>query len=65
MGREFVKVMGITIALPSSILGIFFLLKHLATQGIIPEWAIPLGIIIIVLNTFFLIWIYVKRKKTP
>jgi hypothetical protein len=65
MGKEFVKIMAITIALPSSILGIFFILRYLNIQGYIPDWAIPLGIIFIVINTFFLIWMYVKRKKNP
>jgi len=57
------KVVAIAIGLPSSILGVFFVVYYLIQNGHIPAWLGMLFIIIIIVYLFYLMVRNVYRKK--
>lgn len=62
-GIKFMKIMGLTMALPSTIIGVSYFAYLLIEKGIIPSW---LGLVIILVaigNIFFLIIRGLKNKK--
>lgn len=58
-----VKVVGIAVGLPSSILGIFFVVYFLIEKGHIPAWLGMMFIIIIIVYLFYLMVRNVYKKK--
>ena len=57
-GRKFWLVMGLALGLPSTIVGVFFLLYYLVQNQII-SWNIALGIIIVVVG--YMLFLMVKN----
>lgn len=58
-----IKVVGIAVGLPSSILGIFFVVYFLIEKGHIPAWLGMLLIITIIIYLFYLMVRNVYKKK--
>jgi len=56
--KKFMLVMGLAVALPSSIIGIFFLLYELVRNGII-SWNVLLMLLLVVI--FYFLFLMVKN----
>jgi len=56
--RKFWLVMGLALGLPSTIVGVFFLLYYLVQNGVI-GWNMALGIIILVVG--YMLYLMVKN----
>lgn len=57
-GRKFWLVMGLALGLPSTIVGVFFLLYYLVQRQII-SWNLALGLIIVVVG--YMLFLMVKN----
>ena len=56
-------VLGLAMALPSSIIGVFFVLWYLMEQGHIDLWHLVLILVLVIVNTLFLMVRYVSLKQ--
>ncbi len=62
--KKYAIVVGLALGLPSTILGVFAILYHLVQENLI-SWNIALGIIVlVVLNTLYLMIRYVNKRKS-
>ena len=62
--QKTMKIMGLALGLPSTILGLFFFLKKLQSENIISSWMTLTILVVVVLVTLFLMVKYGSKSKT-
>lgn len=63
MNRKQLIIMGLALGLPSSIIGLFFVLNTLVSNGFIDFNTMLILLVLMVVFTFFLMMNYARKKK--